>query len=186
MKKSLLFLMLSSIVLIGLGFPEESEAKKRYRYIKREHGLKVQGNLNTQLPSADNGAFVGSLENFALAYSWNFKGMIEVGPHVELQGLNLTSFHTNAWDAGIHIDYNIIKNRGKRKYIPAVGLKMSYGDGNYINTAVSAALKTFVGHRTPIYLSLDYRVNNLLGAFRGQFDHGLNVSVGIGYYFDFY
>lgn len=183
-KKSLLFMALASIVFAG--FPQTSFAKKRYRYIKREHGLKFQGNFNINVPPNQRFALV--INNLQTAYSYNWKGMIEVGPYFSIANAELANFSSGSWNAGLLVDYNIIKNRGKRKYVPSVGMKLGYGNQANVNVSFAAAIKYFVATRTPIYLALDYNVKNLMGVISNPrgFEGSIDISTGIAYYFDFY
>ncbi|MCY4512205.1 MAG: hypothetical protein OXB86_00790, partial [Bdellovibrionales bacterium] len=111
MKKSLLYLSLISMILVAL--PQVSFAKKKYRYIKREHGLKVDWRFPGQI--MDKQEFMNNLK-FEFNYTYNWKGFVEVGPY-----LNVGTDDSAKWmvGGGLLVEWNIIKNRGKRVLIPA-------------------------------------------------------------------
>lgn len=181
MKNFLFVALVASFLAI---VPEVSFAKKKYRYIKREHGVQIQGNIKALIPPTDT--FAVSLTNFQAAYNYNWRGMIEVGPYGKVASVRVPNFSVDGWDAGIGVHYNIIKNRGKRTMIPAIGLQVGYGSANKLNTSIVAALKYFVGVRTPIHIALSYNLSDLLNFKLSDIRHGVDLSVGFSYYFDIY
>ena len=58
-----------------------------------------------------------------LAYSYNWKGMIETGPYLGLEGQHLGGFAVDM-QLGAFVEYNFIKNKGKKKTVPSAGLKI--------------------------------------------------------------
>ena len=177
----LLFLGLLSVGLMGA--PEISEArKKKYRYIKRAHGLR--------LLSAGYDMTVGGNGDLALAaaYSWNWKGMVEVGPYGSVGIAVLPNFGLSGWKAGLLAEYNFIKNRGKRKFIPALGLKIggkSWSDPAFAGTVgPNLAAKFFVAKRTAIMASLGYML--VIPGFSDfqSLGHDISFRLGFAHYFD--
>ena len=179
MKKSLLFLSLISMILIAA--PQVSFAKKKYRYIKREHGVRVDINIPMNIP---DGKFLENW-NIPLAYTYNWKGFLEVGPYLHVKTNDSASWML---DLGLLVEWNIIKNRGKRKLIPAVGLKLgvdSITDNMTGHYGLPLSLKYFVAKRTPFTFTLEpYWVGDPWVP--TEFVPSLNVTAGFAYYFDIY
>ena len=185
MKNLFLF---SGVFFLSLLFSGNADARKK-RYIKRMHGVKV--NLDVlaweKTPSGSKGNF-----DVGLAYSYNWKGMIEVGPYFGIDGQHIGGFKVNALDVGIHGEYNFIKNKGKKKVVPAVGLKLGfYGAGNlaskYWAIGPYGSLKYFVAKRTPIIVSAGYSWKPGFPKFdMSKATHGIFLEAGFAYYFDFY
>jgi len=179
MKKALLFLSLISIVFVAL--PEISLAKKKYRYIKREHGVKFGFNLPmTLIP------FSGVLD-LQGAYTYNWKGRLEFGLYGGL-GAGFPGFAVSNYSGGILGEYNIVKNRGKVKFIPAIGL--TFGvlgvSGLKLATGLHTSLKFFVAKRTPFTLMIGYQAAVPTSFNFQEVSHHINVMGGFSYYFDFY
>ncbi len=187
MKKALLFLSLAAVSLAGL--PEISEAKKKYRYIKRAHGVKLlHGGYDIMFGGDGNLSLSG-------AYAWNWKGLIETGPYFSLGVTVPPSFAISGWSAGLGIEYNFIKNRGKRKLIPALGIKLgakakNRDDGEVVyplsgNVEPVFTLKSFVSKRTAFLTSLSYALG-IPGFtnFQGLY-HNVGIKLGFAHYFDF-
>ena len=174
MKKSLLFLSLASIFFFGV--PEASFAKKKYRYIKREHGVGFQSTImNTNL----------SLQG---VYTYNWKGRMEGGFYVNLRDISLLPPEFSDVSGGLIGEYNFVKNRGKVKFVPAAGLSVGVnaGTGMDLTFGVHTSLKYFVAKRTPFVVKIGY-----LGVIPKSFDiaslnHNIDISTGFSYYFDFY
>ena len=183
MKKYFLFVALFSVAFLSL--PNSAEARKRYRYIKREHGVKFEW----RKPSFNFDSGFKMNIDFEGAYTYNWKGMVEAGPYFGLK--YSTAIRTMGYNGGLIVEYNIIKNRGKRKWVPAVGLKIgaegNNTEGVKIAGGVHGAMKIFVGKRTPFTIALGYRltVPPVQGMFQ-QMSHNLDLSMGFSYYFDFY
>ena len=182
MKKSLLFLSLFFVIFItGIG---ESFAKKKYRYIKREHGVRFQGHI----PMTVNNGF--SLEaNFAGAYAYNWKGMIELGPYFELNSSFNGGFQLESWAVGLLTEYNFIKNRGRRNFIPALGLTVGAHQNGLITTlalGTHVSLKLFVAKRTAFITTLAYQLNTPFSGLFQSMSHHPSIRMGFSYYFDFY
>ena len=182
MKKFFLFFNL--FLLFFIGGMETATAVKKYRYIKREHGVRFQGNIPLKLiPFQMN-------VNLQGAYTYNWRGMLEFGPHFQFKGNSTAANFTGSWGAGLLVEYNIIKNRGKREFIPAVGLNVGAKTEGALRLALGpqVSLKYFVGKRTPFTVTLAYNFNmpftNLMD--RTQWKHDLDISMGFSYYFDFY
>ena len=201
MKKNILFVGLFTMLFSGWTW--SAVAQKKYRYIKREHGAHFYGNIPMKIGGGKGFNVDAQLEG---AYSYNWKGIVEAGPYFGLS-LKFASANTTAkfqlpkWAGGIFGEYNIIKNRGKRKIIPAIGLKVGVagGEGNKIanlpatvtsnlNLAVSpyGAVKFFVGKRTPFKVMLGYELQTNVRSFFRPMSHGVNLSMGFAYYFDVY
>ena len=181
MKKSLLFLSLISMILVAL--PQVSFAKKKYRYIKREHGLKVDWRFPGQFHNRQE--FMKNLK-FEFNYTYNWKGFLEVGPY-----FTVGTDDSEKWmvDGGLLVEWNMIKNRGKRVLIPAIGLKLGADDltgnmnGHY---GLPLSLKYFVAKRTPFIFSFEPYMSVPGFADFDSFDVKYNFSGGFAYYFDFY
>lgn len=184
MKKLFLFLNLFFIIFIlGVG---ESFANKKYRYIKREHGVRF---LTGNIPMSFNRGFSLSAD-LGGYYTYNWKGRLEIGPYFDL-GMTTTGrgFELNNWTAGLLAEYNFIKNRGKRKHIPSFGLTVgadkSFDVPNFA-VGVHTSLKSFVGKRTAFITSLGYSLHTPINDFFRIMEHHGNIMVGFAYYFDFY
>ena len=180
MKKSLLFLSLISMILIAV--PQVSFAKKKYRYIKREHGVRV----DVDLPGMEVYPSQDFLNNWKvhLAYTYNWKGFMEVGPYLHVKTDDSASWML---DAGLLVEWNIIKNRGKRALIPAVGLKL--GVDNIANNmtghyGLPFSLKYFVAKRTPLIVTLEPYIES--EGFTSFQPVKINFTAGFSYYFDVY
>ena len=182
MKKYFLFFSLF-LMLVWSWIPSVS-AQQKYRYIKREHGVHFQGNIPM---SFSNGFNLAAM--LSGAYTYNWKGMVEAGPYFKVNS-NLVPWALNEWSGGILGEYNIIKNRGKRKLIPAVGFKvgmLNAGAGNQLQMGPYGALKIFVGKRTPFTVSLGYvLLTPLQSPFTGGVFHTAELAMGFSYYFDMY
>lgn len=188
------FLSLNILLVICLTWSHIAVAKKRYRYIKREHGAKFHLNLNDYM------TFSPSLSipvNVGLAYAYNWKGMMEFGPYFDIKGkVTGNGVMFPSLGGGLLVEYNIIKNRGKRKFIPAIGLDLGFHKGE-INSEINqsdtsfylaggpyGALKIFAGKRTPLTVTLGYKLFKPLKT-AGMY-HAAKFAVGFSYYFDFY
>ena len=206
MKKLFLFLNLFFILFVlGAG---ESFANKKYRYIKREHGIRFQGNIPMSLINQGFSAGI----NLTGAYAYNWKGMVEVGPYFDL-GAGMHSgnpFQLRSWSAGLLAEYNFIKNRGKRKFIPSLGLTVGTtnqglnliskdhknntniltaesSQGLNLTLGVHISLKHFVAKRTAFITTLGYSLHTPFNNFfKIMNHHGTIGSIGFSYYFDFY
>ena len=177
MKKYILSLPL--LVLLVATWHVPALAQKKYRYIKREHGVKFQGNVPLQIKAT---GFHWSAD-FQGAYAYNWKGFVEVGPYFGVGAASATGL--TGWNVGLLIEYNIIKNRGKRKLIPAIGIQggvMNDGVLQYEGGA-HATLKWFVAKRTAFITNLQY---DLVTPLPVALSHKVNLSMGFSYYFDFY
>ena len=179
------FLIFNLFLIVCATWSQTAFAKKRYRYIKREHGLRLQGNIHTHF---DSGFSLST--NINGAYTYNWKGMIEAGPYLQLQpNVERGTLSLNQLAGGLIFEYNFVKNQGKRMLIPALGMQfgaekspsamLRFGGG------VHGTLKVFVGTRTPFTVTLAY---NLLTSLQQpiQLSHNIDVSMGFSYYFDFY
>ena len=191
MKKYFLFFAVFCMTAIIL--PNSALARKKYRYIKREHGVKFEW----RKPSVNLSNGLSMNIDLEGAYTYNWKGMLEAGPYFGLQynsGSRYNNKYTNnpaplIYNSGLILEYNIIKNRGRRKWIPALGLKFGVNNSESIlsfETGAHGALKIFVGKRTPFTIAAGYRlVTPFQGIFQ-QFSHNVDISMGFSYYFDFY
>lgn len=185
MKKYFLFLNL--FFMLFLGWSYTASAKKKYRYIKREHGVRFQWDN----PMNFDGAFAASLD-IEGAYTYNWKGMLEFGPYFKLDS-DLSPPQVMEYAGGLIFEYNIVKNRGgKRKFIPAIGLSAGVTQVKPSNLlsfsgGAHAALKFFVGKRTPFIIMLGYKALTPMNAeFFKALSHRPYTSMGFSYYFDFY
>ncbi len=182
MKKFCLFLGLISISLMAL--PEISLAKKKYRYIKREHGARFQ----MDIPATIHPGSEADL-SFKGVYTYNWKGRIEVGPYVSLNSSILPAFHVGDYSGGVLAEYNIVKNRGKIKFIPSVGMKIgaiSQYSETKLGMGLHASIKYFVAKRTPFITTLEYMTSVPFNFNFSGLSHHINISTGFAYYFDFY
>lgn len=186
MKKPLLFLSLISMILIAA--PQVSFAKKKYRYIKREHGVRVDVNLPGMQVMPSGGDL---LNNWKLhfAYTYNWKGFLEVGPYFHVKTDDDAKWML---DGGLLVEWNIIKNRGKRALIPAVGLKLGADDitaatgDRYGHYGIPFSLKYFVAKRTPLIVTLEPYVEAKGFTSFDPFTLKINFTAGFEYYFDIY
>lgn len=182
MKKYLLYINL--LALIGAVWTLPALAEKKYRYIKREHGVRFQGNIPiTVRPSFNLTA------NLKGAYAYNWKGFVEAGPYFQLELDAAPSPRLSKWAVGLMGEYNFIKNRGKRKLIPSLGLQLGLqGLGGLQGTGgVHGSLKWFVAKRTAFITDLQYDLMTPFTQFSfASMEHQVNVSMGFSYYFDFY
>ena len=182
MKKYFLFFALFSMVAVL--FPNSALARKKYRYIKREHGVKFEW----RKPSFNFDSGLQMTIDLEGAYTYNWKGMLEAGPYFGLEYTNVAGT-IPTYNAGLILEYNIIKNRGRRKWIPALGLKFGVNNSSpplNFETGAHGALKIFVGKRTPFTIALGYRlVTPIQGIFQTM-SHNVDLSMGFSYYFDFY
>ena len=188
MKSIFLYLNLFIMSFIA-GLSVQSFAEKKYRYIKREHGAHFLGDISGPLGAQGATNISGS---FSGSYSYNWKGFVEIGPYFGL-GLGIVPFNFSNFQAGLKGEYNIIKNRGRRKFIPAVGLSAGVAGDNssgamamQLSVGVHGVLKAFVAKRTAFVTHLGY---NLQTPFQGMFSlmtHNLDIKMGFAYYFDFY
>ena len=181
MKK--LFLFLNLFLLLSV--TGESFASKKYRYIKREHGVRLEGR------DFVNMSFPGFMLNFDLsgAYAYNWKGMVEVGPYFELgAGTSNGPFQINSWAAGLLVEYNFIKNRGKRKLIPSLGLTLGANKMDFLNfmAGLHFSLKSFVAKRTAFITTLGYSFHTPINFQFQSMEHHVDIGMGFSYYFDFY
>ena len=182
MKK--LFLFLNLFLLMFVAGTGKSFASKKYRYIKREHGVRFQGNI----PMSFQGFTWNA--NLAGAYAYNWKGMIEVGPYFALAaGTSSGAFQLNSWAGGLLVEYNFIKNRGKRKFIPALGVTVGAskgGVGPELALGAHVSLKSFVAKRTAFITTLAYRLHTPVSGIFTSMIHHVEPRMGFAYYFDFY
>ena len=173
------------ISLLFMGFPEEALAKKKYRYIKRQHGVIL--NLDSSLLNFSGGIIPGEA-SFHGSYHYNYKGRIEVGPYLKVK-MNLpTAVHFLR--VGLDTEYNFIKNRGKRKMIPATGFRIGFKRADLqssLETGFYGSLKYFVAKRTSIIGTLEWMATVIpLPTSLIRLEHGFNLNIGFAYYFDFY
>ena len=187
MKK--LFLLSSLLSLFALAFSGNAYAKKK-RYIKRMHGAKI--NLNIIPFEKSSNTKSGGLDA-DLAYSYNWKGMIEVGPYFGIKWIYLPASVLENLDLGVFVEYNFIKNKGKKKMVPAAGLKIGTkkikGDTAWkLALAPYVSLKYFVAKRTPIITTLGYEGSSAFSSISNfsTWTHSSFLMVGFAYYFDFY
>ena len=184
MKKLLLLSGLFSFFV--LGFSGNAYAKKK-RYIKRMHGAKI--NLNIIPFERSSGTNSGGFD-VDLAYSYNWKGMIEVGPYFGIKGTHLPNFTLEDLDLGVFVEYNFIKNKGKKKMVPAAGLKIGTKKDAAWKLALApyVSLKYFVAKRTPIITTLGYEGSSAFSSISNfsTWTHSSFLMVGFAYYFDFY
>ncbi len=192
-------LLILSLILMSSSWSGIAYSAKKYRYIKREHGVRFQGNIPIEMGA---GGFAVRVE-LKGAYTYNWRGWLEFGPYFEMAPQIMPQFMLGSLNGGIMTEYNIIKNRGKRKIIPTVGVKIgmdksggapvgleSAGGGQtLIAVGPYAALKLFVGKRTPFTVSLDYLIRmpmNFMSLPGMGMTHHPRITMGFSYYFDFY
>ena len=184
------FLFISFSSLLCALWAQSGFAGKKYRYIKREHGVKFQLNAPLQILPAP---FKGAID-LTGAYAYNWKGFFEFGPYFAFgMGLEEASDIPMTYSGGLLAEYNFIKNRGKRKLIPSAGISLGVKKGDTTNPlhyagGAHVSLKIFVGKRTPFTITLPYKV--VLADFSfapdSSMTHHLEPSMGFSYYFDFY
>ena len=181
MKKPLISLSLIALIF-AVPF-QNAFAKKKYRYIKREHGLKLNWNFPGQIWQQGGVGGFTFTGDISAGYTYNWKGFLEVGPYLTL------GFPFDL-SAGLLVEWNIIKNRGRRKFIPAVGLKLG---GDSVTTYERAghyglplSLKYFVAKRTPLIVTLEPYIHapNFTGF--NPLTVNYNFTGGFAYYFDVY
>ena len=175
------FLYLNLLIIFTTVWTVPSVAKK-YRYIKREHGVKFQGNIPITVAPTNVSA------NFQGAYAYNWKGFVEVGPYFKLGLTADPIFNFSNWSAGLMGEYNFIKNRGRRKFIPSLGFQLGVigQEGLQATGGVHASLKWFVATRTAFITTAQY---DLVTPFAGLFSslgHQVDLNMGFSYYFDFH
>ena len=184
MKKYFLFFNL--LLMLFAAWTGVALAEKKYRYIKREHGVRFQGDIPMNFGSGNS---MSADLNLKGAYAYNWKGLLEFGPYFQLD-TGIVPFSIKSWSSGLLLEYNIIKNRGKRKFIPAVGLNLGASNPGTLSLSMGpyGALKIFVGKRTPFTITLAYNLLTPLTApfVGGVMSHNVNLSMGFSYYFDFY
>ena len=170
-----------SLVVEGFAVEEnsaegENSAVKNYRYIKREHGVRFQGTFSI---SFEQGFKLNT--NLSGTYVYNWEGMLEAGPYfnLTLENLKLTD-----QSAGLLVEYNFIKNQGKRKWIPSLGLTVGTVRDFRFNLGTHASLKSFVARRTAFISTLGYNLHTSFNDIDKS--HNVNVRTGLSYYFDFY
>ena len=175
-----------------LSFPAflipEAEAKRK-RYIKRMHGVKALVNV---VPYKTSAGIAEGTFDLDLAYSYNWKGIIEFGPHFNIAGRHIGGFALNGLGAGLQTEYNFIKNKGKKRVVPSLGLKLGANQASdktwYLSVAPYFSLKYFVAKRTPFIVSAGYDLNLNFQAIADmtQAIHSSFLEGGFAYYFDFY
>ena len=183
MKKIFLYLNLFAVLfIVGAG---PCFAAKKYRYIKREHGARFTGNI--MLPGRIPQPILDFQKlnlSFNGAYAYNFKGYFEFGPYL--------NFSMNSgqmgWKAGLFGEYNFIKNRGKRKWIPSLGLNLGggHGFGFHLSGGLQASLKAFVAKRTAFISILGFDISSPLDRLFTSLTSQLSLKMGFAYYFDSY
>ena len=181
MKKYFIYINLLTTIIAVWALP--SLAQKKYRYIKREHGVKFQGSIPMTIANP-----LSVSVNFQGAYAYNWKGFVEVGPYFKL-GLDAApAFSLTHWAVGLMGEYNFIKNRGKRKLIPSLGLQLgAMSEGTLQATGgAHGSLKWFVAKRTAFITSLQYDLVTPMSGFFTSLGHQVDLSMGFSYYFDFY
>jgi len=175
------FLYINLLAIIGAVWTLPALAEKKYRYIKREHGVRFQGNIPVTV-SPFNIAV-----NLKGAYTYNWEGFVEVGPYFQLEMDANPRPQFSKWAVGLMGEYNFIKNRGKRKLIPSLGLHLGLqGLGLQGSGGVHGSLKWFVAKRTAFITDLQYDLITPLTMPFSSMEHQVNVSMGFSYYFDFY
>ena len=179
------FLIFNLFLLFFGGGMETAVAAKKYRYIKREHGVRFHGDIPLSFPGFSMDV------NLQGAYTYNWRGMLEFGPYFQLKGSKETTPFIDNWGAGLLVEYNFIKNRGKRKFIPALGLNIGVKGEAGLKLAVGPQFtaKYFVGKRTAFTAKVAYSFNAPFRNFmdKTQWRHNVDISmIGFSYYFDFY
>ena len=186
------FLLFNIFFLFSIVWICPAGAEKKYRYIKREHGVHFDMDASVKNLFHQN-TEVGTVIDMEGAYTYNWKGMLEFGPYFGFNFGVKSEFSRGglplAWDAGLLLEYNFIKNRGKRKFIPAVGISGGANGAEgatNLSGGVHIALKIFVGKRTPFTVSLGYKMLTPMGNPFQSVYHNIDSSAGFSYYFDFY
>jgi len=190
------FLGLSLLVILTTIWTVPSVAKK-YRYIKREHGVKFQGNIPFSLNLVDQISNINLSVDLEGAYAYNWKGFVEVGPYFNLSLTAMPNFSFSHWSAGLTGEYNFIKNRGRRKLIPSLGLqlgaisssqfKTKNIEGNsalHGNAGLHASLKWFVATRTALITTLSYDAIVPFSFDFSALGHHVDLKMGFAHYFD--
>ncbi|MBC6414804.1 MAG: hypothetical protein GDA46_00190 [Bdellovibrionales bacterium] len=163
-------------------------ATKKYRYIKREHGVRFTGNILMDKYRLDFNDFsMDKLKaEFQGVYTYNFEGRFEFGPYFDLS----LPGQIVDWKIGFLGEYNFIKNRGKRKWIPSLGIILGIEELGAFQGAVGlqASLKAFVAKRTAFITTFNFDV--ILPFQNSPFFTDIhlrqNIKMGFAYYFDFY
>ena len=192
MKKYFFFagLLMSGLLIMPLAV----NAGSKRRYIKRQHGVKLHWNMPSfQLMAGQSSSL--AVTNLYAAYGYNWKGRVEVGPYVGLGAALQPSPGLQNYVAGLFVEYNFIKNRGRWKTIPALRLSLG-ADGSNGGTSggtldlryaveLSPSVKFFVGKRTPLIVSAGYKALFVEGFSVQGLQHHIVGSAGFAYYFDF-
>ena len=183
MKKPFLIFNLFTVLFITGAGP--CFAAKRYRYIKREHGVRFTGNIDVTGSLPQQILNPRDLDfNFSGAYAYNLKGYLEFGPYLDFS-MNSGQM---GWKAGLFGEYNFIKNRGKRKWIPSLGLTAGVKgmNGFHLSGGLQTSLKAFVAKRTAFISTLSFDISSPFDQLFSTLRTHLNIKMGFSYYFDFY
>lgn len=184
------FFFVSGLLMSGLLIaPLATYAAGKRRYIKRQHGVKLHWDLPSYQLAPEGSS--DAQTSLLAAYGYNWKGRVEVGPYVGLSAnLKAPANSIQNYSAGLFVEYNFIKNRGRWKTIPALQLALGVEkseDSTYpFKTAIGLypSVKFFVGKRTPLTLLVGYKAL-LKGLTHQGMSHNIVASAGFSYYFDF-
>ena len=182
------FLFFNLFFVLFLSWSPIASAKKKYRYIKREHGVRFQWD-NPMSIAGTPGGLTAEL-NIQGAYTYNWRGMIEAGPYFKIDSSydGNNGFTFNEFDGGVLVEYNIIKNRGKREFIPAIGLSLGANSNQVfqLSGGIHGALKVFVAKRTSFVVMLGCKILTPMDQPFQVLSYHPYTSMGFSYYFDFY
>ena len=199
MNKAILFIVtgfFSVAALLPVAMPMSAEAgahmdsamdadsgmrKKRYRYRGRTHRVQVgvdfwpwdQRNANTMHLNVD------------LLYGYN-GGYFEVGPNVSVAG-DLNNSTDLTFGVGVWGEVNAIKNKRKKKFVPALGLKANYvkrGENKLLLSPYLSA-KYFPASRTGLVLNVSYDIETPFNNLFTNMQMGIGVTLNYVHYFHF-
>ena len=179
--KSLLNLSMCFVVL--LAWSSFAEGKKRYR--KRHH--KVQTNAWF---SWDNEFAFNNGSHLLVNYARNW-GHLEAGALMGLmpsQGQKIMDFNIGEWgfSVGGLVEWNILKNKRRINWVPAVGLKVIYiqQETPWVHLVPYFASKHFISTRTSLNIELEspWQVWEWSSDFNDLFQ-GFRFSLAYAYYF---
>lgn len=182
--------LLSAVMVVPLSVPVPVLAqdgssmgemrKKRYRYRKRKHRVQLGGVLKPWSNDKERNL------NFKLdaLYGYN-AGYFELGPNAGVSKMKRRelNFHAGAWFEG-----NFIKNTRKKKFVPALGIRVNHltekKADHYLDLHVPyVSLKYFPASRTGLVLNIGYNLTTKYKSFFKGMRHEVFASLNYVHYF---
>ncbi len=156
--------------------------KKRYRYRKRTHRIQWMVNYVPWHRDDKYKHFI----NLGVIYGYNF-GHFELGPYVRAFSQGGGNIQFLDLSLGGWVDFNIIKNTRRNKFVPALGVQAGYlfKDRRTHNFILSprASFKYFVASRTGVVLSVYYETFSQFQRIFRNMQYGIGVSMAYVHYF---